>query len=442
MSSQSQFCWSHVGLSDSEEEDRAGCQTLQLGQPPATDELPDLALVVPSASSSCQTLHLGLPPATEEPPDILLGLLSSGQPPGSVGQQPPENLGQPPGSLGQPPENLGQPPGSLGRPLPDLALGPAAGQLGPTAGELGPAAAGQIGPATGELGPAAGELGPAASLRTLGPAAGQLEPAVPIYSDWVPRRPLANALFGSGSPLQNVVLPLLSSSLSLPSTAPLPTVSSNDPLGLFLGSGDDNDQWHDGMHMHSTSAYQVAHDWEMRHNAQQRAAARRNAARRDRSRSPGRDPPFVFNSAAALPDYLSSTAAFGAAMRSLVTARRPDSWPLVDLTGGQSTREDALCICSRRVRAEENRFYIGITENPSRRFEEHLAVQGSWTRMVILCKAHSSNDTAYLERGLINQHRDNIRCINIGRGGECASGGSPHYLYLLIGHNSLLRRSR
>ena len=44
--------------------------------------------------------------------------------------------------------------------------------------------------------------------------------------------------------------------------------------------------------------------------------------------------------------------------------------------------------------------------------------------------------------GLINQHRDNSRCINIGRGGECASGGSPHYLYLLIGHNSLLRRSR
>jgi hypothetical protein len=213
-------------------------------------------------------------------------------------------------------------------------------------------------------------------------------------------------------------------------------------LGLFLGSGDDNDQWHDGMHMHSTSAYQVAHDWEMRHNAQQRAAARRNAARRDRSRSPGRDPPFVFNSAAALPDYLSSTAAFGAAMRSLVTARRPDSLPLVDLTDGQSTREDALSICSRRVRAEENRFYIGITENPSRRFEEHQAVQGSWTRMVILCKALSSNDTAYLERGLISQHRDNIRCINIGRGGECASGGSPHYLYLLIGHNSLLRRSR
>jgi len=248
MSSQSQFCWSHVGLSDSEEEDSAGCQTLQLGQPPATDELPDLALVVPSASSSCQTLHLGLLPATEEPPDILLGLLSSGQPPGSMGQQPPENLGRPPGSLGQPPGNLGQPPGSLGRPLPDLALGPAAGQLGPTAGELGPTAAGQIGPATGELGPAAGELGPAASLRTLGPAAGQLEPAVRIYSDWVPGRPLANALFGSGSPpLQNVVLPLLSSSLSLPSTAPSPTVSSNDPLGLFLGSGDDNDQWHDGM---------------------------------------------------------------------------------------------------------------------------------------------------------------------------------------------------
>ena len=367
---------------------------------------------MPSASSSCQTLHFGLPPPATEPPDILLGLLF-----------------------------LGQPPGSLGRPLPDLALGPAAGQLGPTAGDLGPAAAGQIGPATGELGPAAGELGPAASLRTLGPAAGQLEPAVRIYSDWVPRRPLANALFGSGSPpLQNVVLPLLSSSLSLPSTAPSP--SSDDPLGLFFGSGDDNDQWHDGLHMHSTSAYQVAHDWEMRHNAQQRAAARRNAARRDRSRSPGRDPPFVYNSAAALPDYLSSTAAFGAAMRSLVTARRPDSLPLVDLTDGQSTREDALSICSRRVRAEENRFYIGITENPSRRFEEHQAVQGSWTRMVILCKALSSNDTAYLERGLINQHRDNIRCMNIGRGGECASGGSPHYLYLLIGHNSLLRRSR
>ena len=169
MSSQSQFCWSHVGLSDSEEEDRAGCQTLQLGQPPATDELPDLALVVPSASSSCQTLHLGLPPpATEEPPDILLGLLFLGQPPGSMGQQPPENLagrraawasrrrtwaslraawaahcrtlhlGQPPGSLGQPPENLGQqlpdklgqPPENSGQPPENLGQPPASEHSG------------------------------------------------------------------------------------------------------------------------------------------------------------------------------------------------------------------------------------------------------------------------------------------------------------------------
>lgn len=85
-------------------------------------------------------------------------------------------------------------------------------------------------------------------------------------------------------------------------------------------------------------------------------------------------------------------------------------------------------------------FYIGITENPSRRFDEHLASGGHWVRHVVLVQAPTSRTTSSLERDLLVTYGNVFGCLNASAGGERASAGSPHFLYLLVGQDSLLRR--
>ena len=230
----------------------------------------------------------------------------------------------------------------------------------------------------------------------------------------------------------NVVLPLVASvDIATPG-------SLGEGLGLgldlFGGGGDMDSRMNGGGDMDSRMNYED--EERLGRQARAAAASTRRLVRRDRSRSRGRElvPPLF---------WIPVGESFGEAMRSLVAVRRPDSVPLVDLTDGVTSLEAALLICGRRVRAESFCFYIGITECPSRRFEMHQAA-GSWARMVVLCKARSSRETAFLERALIKEHLDrlNLRCTNFGPGGECASAGSPHFLYLLIGHSNLLRGSR
>jgi hypothetical protein len=68
-------------------------------------------------------------------------------------------------------------------------------------------------------------------------------------------------------------------------------------------------------------------------------------------------------------------------------------------------------------------FYIGITECPSRRWEEHSA-GGHWREMVVLLEAPASSTTAALERQLIERFGVLLECHNASRGGERASGDS------------------
>ena len=86
-------------------------------------------------------------------------------------------------------------------------------------------------------------------------------------------------------------------------------------------------------------------------------------------------------------------------------------------------------------------FYIGITENTSRRWIEH-SEHGMWSDMEVLVEAPSSRETADLEQRLIQRFSSAFGCQNIGRGGERRSQGRPHYVYVLVGHSGLLRRSR
>ena len=95
----------------------------------------------------------------------------------------------------------------------------------------------------------------------------------------------------------------------------------------------------------------------------------------------------------------------------------------------------------RRIADGGVAFYIGITEDPGRRWEEHL-LERHWDEMVVLIRAPSSHATAELEIRLIEHFSGSFGCQNLGRGGEGRSAGSPHFLYVLVRHSALLRRGR
>jgi len=118
---------------------------------------------------------------------------------------------------------------------------------------------------------------------------------------------------------------------------------------------------------------------------------------------------------------------------------------LANMTDGV-TYENAMLIARRHVSAVARSgqpFYIGITENPTRRFGEHCDGGGQvWERMTILVQAVSSRTTASMERELLREFRDRVSCHNNSAGGEGASAGSPHFLYVLQGGHNLFRRSR
>jgi hypothetical protein len=114
------------------------------------------------------------------------------------------------------------------------------------------------------------------------------------------------------------------------------------------------------------------------------------------------------------------------------------------MVDGTVSYTDALALARRRVEREVSSgvaFYIGISENPERRFEEHLCSGVNWAEQIILVEASSSRTTASLERDLLAEFGKRFACTNASSGGERASSGSPHFLYLLLACNGLHRRS-
>ena len=112
--------------------------------------------------------------------------------------------------------------------------------------------------------------------------------------------------------------------------------------------------------------------------------------------------------------------------------------------------DDAFNHCCRVINAITGVFYVGITETPRRRFLEHseLSPVGPDPIMVVLVEAETSATTAALEMQLLEKYRYMSRCANLSGGGEGASGGSPHFLYVLEGRSAsggippLIRRDR
>ena len=91
----------------------------------------------------------------------------------------------------------------------------------------------------------------------------------------------------------------------------------------------------------------------------------------------------------------------------------------------------------------ETFFYIGITENPGRRFAEH-EITGNWSQMHVLLEAVTSATTGAMEAELLEHYLRSHRCLNVGRGSERRSGGTPHYLYVIVNMTTapLIRRHR
>jgi hypothetical protein len=115
------------------------------------------------------------------------------------------------------------------------------------------------------------------------------------------------------------------------------------------------------------------------------------------------------------------------------------------MVNGGTTYQEALAFAKRRVASEiagGKSFYIGITENPERRFEEHLFTNGLWDKQIVLVEAASSRTTAALEVSLLSVFGEHLGCHNVSGGGERPSAGSPHFLYLLVSSAGLIRRCR
>ena len=83
-------------------------------------------------------------------------------------------------------------------------------------------------------------------------------------------------------------------------------------------------------------------------------------------------------------------------------------------------------------------YYWGITENPRRRWDEDHCQTYSTMRVVAVCR--TSRETAQIERQLIAHGRAGCyRCNTVGPGGERASAGSPHFVYLCRRQDGLIR---
>ena len=85
----------------------------------------------------------------------------------------------------------------------------------------------------------------------------------------------------------------------------------------------------------------------------------------------------------------------------------------------------------RAIRDRRHRFYVGITRDPARRWEQHQARNSSWSHMTVVVEARDSVATSTVEMQTLVFWRGDPLCLNRSSGGESATPGSPHYVYVL-----------
>ena len=85
----------------------------------------------------------------------------------------------------------------------------------------------------------------------------------------------------------------------------------------------------------------------------------------------------------------------------------------------------------RAIRDRRHSFYVGITQDPARRWEQHQARNSSWSHMTVVVEARDSVATSTVEMQTLVFWRGDPLCLNRSSGGESATPGSPHYVYVL-----------
>ena len=85
----------------------------------------------------------------------------------------------------------------------------------------------------------------------------------------------------------------------------------------------------------------------------------------------------------------------------------------------------------RAIRDRRHSFYVGITRDPARRWEQHQARNSSWSHMTVVVEARDSVATSTVEMQTLVFWRGDPLCLNRSSGGESATLGSPHYVYVL-----------
>ena len=86
-------------------------------------------------------------------------------------------------------------------------------------------------------------------------------------------------------------------------------------------------------------------------------------------------------------------------------------------------------------------FYLGITDNPAHRWQQHTRSGSGFSTMFVLAVAETSRSTGQLEQHCIARFRNPFMCGNIGAGAECSSYGSPHFFYIVFRSDALMRRA-
>ena len=122
------------------------------------------------------------------------------------------------------------------------------------------------------------------------------------------------------------------------------------------------------------------------------------------------------------------------------TSRHGCQVVVCSMLDGRTSYEAALQIARRRILSvisDDVAFYLGITENPARRFSDHIR---HWDQYILLVEAGSSRITASMEIELLRELGGRRNCQNVGLGGETASAGSSHHLYLCVSTMFLMRR--
>ena len=232
------------------------------------------------------------------------------------------------------------------------------------------------------------------------------------------------------------ILPLLSSlpDVVLPALASLPSAT----IDLTFDDLDADDLSAGWLRRETTAAEAPASSSSGAPDALLGVRSSGHAVRHHRSRSPQMQ--TFFTGQIFFPGQMGNVGEF---MRDLLvgSARRHGLalWTLP----GEMTYAAVELACRRRILSEISggmTFYFGISENPQRRWVEHTESCCNWQEMIILVQADSSYWTAGLERIFISEFGARFTCLNIGQGGERASAASPHFFYMLVGINGLLRR--